>query len=105
MDNQNKGISPLARVELEALEAGREWIRNKIEHDLRELAEQQGDLPPLSNQTSIRSRPPRHEKPLQRTPRLIAKGVKAHGVHARWRCQMPKVMSIPIDFSVQLREA
>lgn len=56
MDNQNKRISPLARVELEALEAGREWIRHKIENDLKELAEKQGDLSP-PEQSAIDSEP------------------------------------------------
>ena len=48
MDKHKTRISPLARVEMEALEAGREWTRRKIQRDLQKLADQQGDLSPLN---------------------------------------------------------
>jgi len=47
MNKHKTRISPLARVEIQALEAGREWTRRKIERDLQKLAGQQGDLSPL----------------------------------------------------------
>lgn len=46
MDRQKSKLSPLAEVELEALEAGREWIRNRIEKNLQKLADEQGDISP-----------------------------------------------------------
>lgn len=47
MQKQSKRISPLAQVEIQALEAGREWTRRKIERDLQKLADQQGEISPL----------------------------------------------------------
>jgi hypothetical protein len=47
MDKKPTRISPLARVEIEALEAGRAWTRRKIERDLQKLADQQGGFSPL----------------------------------------------------------
>jgi hypothetical protein len=47
MDKQQRRISPLAQVEIQALEAGREWTRRKIERDLQKLADQQGGFSPL----------------------------------------------------------
>jgi hypothetical protein len=47
MNKQSSRISPLARVEIEALEAGREWTRRKIERDLQKLADQEGAFSPL----------------------------------------------------------
>jgi hypothetical protein len=47
MQKQPKRISPLAQVEIQALEAGREWTRRKIERDLQKLADQQGEISPL----------------------------------------------------------
>jgi len=47
MNKQPTRISPLAQVEIQALEAGREWTRRKIERDLQKLADQQGGLSPL----------------------------------------------------------
>ena len=58
MDQQNKRISPLARVELEALEAGREWTRLKIKRDLQKLADEQGDLSPPEPSPSDKEPPP-----------------------------------------------
>ena len=46
MDKQRRRLSPLAEVELEALEAGREWTRRRIEKNLQTLADEQGDLSP-----------------------------------------------------------
>jgi hypothetical protein len=47
MDKQQRRISPLAQVEIQALEEGREWARRKIERDLQKLADQQGEFSPL----------------------------------------------------------
>lgn len=47
MNKQSTRISPLAQVEIQALEAGREWTRRKIERDLQKLADQQGAFSPL----------------------------------------------------------
>ena len=46
MDKKTKCLSPLATVELEALEAGREWTRRRIEKNLQELADEQGEISP-----------------------------------------------------------
>jgi hypothetical protein len=46
MTDSTTRISPLARVELEALEAGREWTRRKLERDLQKLADQEGGFSP-----------------------------------------------------------
>ena len=46
MDRQKSRLSPLAEVELEALEAGREWIRRRIEKNLQKLADAQGEVSP-----------------------------------------------------------
>jgi hypothetical protein len=46
MDKQRRRLSPLAEVELEALEAGREWTRRRIEKNLQKLARRQGAVSP-----------------------------------------------------------
>lgn len=46
MQNSQKKLSPLAEAELEALEAGREWTRRRIERNLQKLADQQGAISP-----------------------------------------------------------
>ncbi len=46
MDQPKRRRSPLAEVELEALEAGREWTRRRIEKKLQKLADDQGDVSP-----------------------------------------------------------
>lgn len=52
MKKQPKRISPLAQVEIQALAAGREWTRRKIERDLQKLADQQGEISPLKRPTA-----------------------------------------------------
>lgn len=52
MNRQKSKLSPLAEVELEALEAGREWIRNRIEKNLQKLADEQGDVSPPEQSNS-----------------------------------------------------
>ena len=59
MKKQPKRISPLAQVEIQALAAGREWTRRKIERDLQKLADQQGEISPLSGRPLIRCHPTR----------------------------------------------
>jgi hypothetical protein len=46
MEKHRRRLSPLAEVELEALEAGREWTRRRIEKNLQELARSQGAVSP-----------------------------------------------------------
>jgi len=46
MEKRRKRLSPLAEVELEALDAGREWTRRRIEKRLQRLAAQQGEVSP-----------------------------------------------------------
>jgi len=46
MEKRAKRISPLAEVEMEALEAGREWTRRRIEKNLQRLADAQGAISP-----------------------------------------------------------
>ena len=59
-ERQKRRVSPLAEVELEALEAGREWTRRRIERNLQKLADElRGDFPPLSQRRRIRCRPGR----------------------------------------------
>ncbi len=45
-EQQKRRVSPLAEVELEALEAGREWTRRRIERNLQKLADEQGAISP-----------------------------------------------------------
>jgi hypothetical protein len=46
MEKKRGRLSPLAEVELEALEAGREWTRRRIEKNLQRLADEQGKVSP-----------------------------------------------------------
>ena len=46
MKNCKKHVSPLAEVELETLEEGREWTRRRLERKLQKMAERQGALSP-----------------------------------------------------------
>ncbi len=46
MNREKKRLSPLAEVELEALDAGREWTRRRIEKNLQKLADEQGAISP-----------------------------------------------------------
>lgn len=50
MKNRKQHVSPLAEVELETLEEGREWTRRRLERKLQKMAERQGALSPLSQQ-------------------------------------------------------
>ena len=46
MEKPGRKLSPLAEVELEALEAGREWTRRRIAKNLQRLAGEQGKISP-----------------------------------------------------------
>jgi len=46
MESNKRRLSPLAEVELDALEAGREWTRHRIEKKLQRLADKQGAISP-----------------------------------------------------------
>lgn len=39
-------VSPLAQVERETLEEGREWMRQRLQEKLQAIADAQGDLSP-----------------------------------------------------------
>ena len=41
-----RAISPLAEVEMEALEVGREWTRKYLQRRLQRLADRQGAISP-----------------------------------------------------------
>ena len=46
MKNSKKHVSPLAEVELETLEEGREWTRRRLERKLHKMAQSQGAISP-----------------------------------------------------------
>lgn len=46
MKERKYRVSPLAEVEMEVLEAGREWMRLKMEKKLQKLANDQGKISP-----------------------------------------------------------
>jgi len=41
-----RAVSPLAEAELETLEEGREWMRQRLEKKLQRLADRQGAISP-----------------------------------------------------------
>ncbi len=43
---KRRAVSPLAEVELETLEEGREWTRKRLEKKLQRLADSQGAISP-----------------------------------------------------------
>ena len=43
---RERAVSPLAEVELETLEEGREWTRKRLEKKLQRLADRQGAISP-----------------------------------------------------------
>lgn len=43
---RQRAISPLAEVEMEALEVGREWTRKYLQRRLQRLADRQGAISP-----------------------------------------------------------
>jgi hypothetical protein len=46
MNKSGRRVSPLAEVELETLEEGREWTRRRLERKLQRLADAQGAISP-----------------------------------------------------------
>ena len=46
MKNSKKHVSPLAEVELETLEEGREWTRRRLERKLQKMAQRQEAISP-----------------------------------------------------------
>ena len=46
MKNSKRRVSPLAEVELETLEEGREWTRRRLERKLQKMAQSQGAISP-----------------------------------------------------------
>ena len=47
-EKRKRAISPLAEVEMETLEEGREWTRKRLEKRLQRLADRQGAISPPS---------------------------------------------------------
>jgi len=45
-EKPKRAISPLAEVEMETLEEGREWMRKRLEKKLQRLADAQGAISP-----------------------------------------------------------
>lgn len=45
-EKPRRAVSPLAEVERETLEEGREWMRQRLEKKLQRLAEEQGAISP-----------------------------------------------------------
>ncbi len=43
---KTRGVSPLAEVERETLEEGREWTRKRLKEKLQSIADAQGDVSP-----------------------------------------------------------
>jgi len=46
LERPRRAVSPLAEVELETLEEGREWTRRRLEEKLQRLADGQGAISP-----------------------------------------------------------
>jgi hypothetical protein len=46
MKKPMRAVSPLAEVEMETLEEGREWTRRRLERKLQAMAERQGAISP-----------------------------------------------------------
>lgn len=45
-EKPKRAISPLAEVEMETLEEGREWTRRRLEKKLQRMADRQGAISP-----------------------------------------------------------
>lgn len=45
-EKPKRAISPLAEVEMDTLEEGREWTRRRLEKKLQRLADSQGAISP-----------------------------------------------------------
>ncbi len=52
MEKERFAVSPLAEVERETLEEGREWTRRRLEEKLQTIADKQGDLSPPQRETA-----------------------------------------------------
>ena len=46
MKKPMRAVSPLAEVEMETLEEGREWTRRRLERKLQQMAQGQGAISP-----------------------------------------------------------
>ena len=63
MKNCKKHVSPLAEVEQETLEEGREWTRRRLERKLQKMAERQGALSPPQPTTAAGGQVPPADHP------------------------------------------
>ena len=52
MKKHKRSVSPLAMVEMEVLEEGREWMRRRMQDRLQRLANEQGAVSPPERQTA-----------------------------------------------------
>ena len=58
MSKSDRRVSPLAEVELETLEEGREWTRRRLQRKLQRLADAQGAISPPEQSGAERSEEP-----------------------------------------------
>ena len=78
MEKPMRAVSPLAEVEMETLEEGREWTRRRLERKLQAMAERQGAIsPPQRAATAER------QVPLDDDPHDGGPGGRAGGVRPR----------------------
>ena len=63
MMNSKRRVSPLAEVELETLEEGREWTRRRLERKLQKMAESQGAISPPQPATPQERQTPLDDHP------------------------------------------
>jgi hypothetical protein len=63
MKNSKKRVSPLAEVELETLEEGREWTRRRLERKLQKMADRQGAISPPEPMAAQGSQDPCDDDP------------------------------------------
>ena len=63
MKKSKKHVSPLAEVELETLEEGREWTRRRLERKLQKMAQSQGAISPPEPTAAPGGQAPRDDHP------------------------------------------
>src|SRR5258705_5263085 len=86
MSSENAGTRSLREIELEVLEEGREWTRQRLEQKLQEEADRQGGVFPLSNQEA------RHRRKRVMTLRSVVGRVRVEVYHGQdpgdnhWGC-------------------
>lgn len=66
MSGRKRQVSPLAEAELEVLEEGREWMRQRLEKKLQRLADGQGAISPPGRPTPAGCEAPADSDPNHR---------------------------------------